>query len=139
MKPFPRSINPLAVRTDFSDDAAWQSICTAISAPQKDDFQANVEYLSDQSYEGLKTTQLRPEDVLSTGHGFLFIVDDVTMELSDHPILVVDSLPSSDRVFRVIPSEMWAVKNNLSLGNLEFRDFVQAAREDGVFRGFPVE
>jgi hypothetical protein len=40
------------------------------------------------------------------------------------------------RTFRVIPSEMWGVENNLSLSNMDFFEFADAADEDGVFRGF---
>ena len=35
-----------------------------------------------------------------------------------------------------MPSEMWGVENNLSIANLEFDEFVDAADPDGVFRDF---
>ena len=41
------------------------------------------------------------------------------------------------RTFRVIPSEMWSVENNLSIANMDFAEFADAVDEDGVFRGFP--
>jgi hypothetical protein len=40
-------------------------------------------------------------------------------------------------MFRVVPQEMWAVENNLSLGNMDFKEFADAVGQDGVFRGFP--
>jgi hypothetical protein len=33
-------------------------------------------------------------------------------------------------------SEIWAVENNLSLGNMDFEDFAGAVDANGVFRGF---
>lgn len=39
------------------------------------------------------------------------------------------------RSFRALPREVWSVENNLSLGNMEWRDFASALK-DGVFEGF---
>jgi hypothetical protein len=41
------------------------------------------------------------------------------------------------RTFRVIPSEMWDVENNLSLANMDFPEFAGSTGPDGIFRGFP--
>jgi hypothetical protein len=41
------------------------------------------------------------------------------------------------RTFRVIPSEMWSVENNLSVANMDFYEFADNVDLDGVFRGFP--
>lgn len=43
---------------------------------------------------------------------------------------------SGGRTFRIIPSEMWGIENNLSIANMDFRDFADSADADGVFRGF---
>jgi hypothetical protein len=34
---------------------------------------------------------------------------------------------------------MWQVENNLSLGNMDYNDFVRSLDRDGVFRGFSVD
>jgi len=68
---------------------------------------------------------------------FVFIVDHIALTHPDHPIQVVDLYTEPGRVFRVIPSEMWAVQNNLSIANMDFEDFADAVDQDGIFRGFP--
>jgi hypothetical protein len=50
----PRTENPLVVRTDFSDEAAWEAICEAIQEPSAEDgFVAYVDFLSDPEYMAL--------------------------------------------------------------------------------------
>jgi hypothetical protein len=61
----------------------------------------------------------------------------VSLTHPEHPILVVDLFDEPGRTFRVVPSEMWSVENNLSIANMGFEDFVGAVDRDGVFRGFP--
>jgi len=51
-------------------------------------------------------------------------------------VLVVDLYSDPGRSFRVIPSELWGVENNLSLANIDFEEFADAVDRDGVFRGF---
>ena len=49
----------------------------------------------------------------------------------------MDLLGEPGRTFRVIPSEIWGVENNLSIANMGFEEFADAVDSDGVFRGFP--
>ncbi|MEU1486412.1 hypothetical protein [Streptomyces sp. NPDC005752] len=37
---------------------------------------------------------------------------------------------------RVTAAELWSIENNIYLGNMDWEDFVAAAGDDGVFRGF---
>jgi len=50
--------------------------------------------------------------------------------------MVMDLSTERGRAFRVIPSEIEGVENNLSLANMDFEEFANAADPDGVFRGF---
>jgi hypothetical protein len=70
-----------------------------------------------------------------TNHAVVFIADDVTMSKEDLPVLCLKASAPKQR-FRVIPSELWGVENNLSLGNMGFEEFAEATGADGVFRGF---
>lgn len=148
------------IRTDFTDDAAWDSLRRAIEAPSEIEsdkesvlnlfrdvtgtdltrgFTADVAFLSDPKYDGLTPDQIRelvpeePDRVMS----FLFIVDRMTLTHADRPILVLDLLDEPGRTFRVIPSEMWAVENSLSLANCDWEDFSGHVDPDGIFRGHP--
>jgi hypothetical protein len=136
MKKIPKTMNSLVLRTDFSDDSAWESICAAIQRPVGE-FRAYVEFLSDTEYDGLPAERLI--DLVTKGfdQNFMFIVDKIALSHPDHPILVVDLYHEPGRTFRVIPPEMWGVENNLSIANMDFFEFADAVDEDGVFRGFP--
>jgi hypothetical protein len=132
----PDSTSALVLRTDFSDDEAWRSICAAIEAP-RGDFRAYVEFVSDHRFDQATVDQLLELHKRSNYRSYFFVVDHTTLTDPDRPILVVDLLIEPGRTFRVIPSEMWSVENNLSLANLDFADFVESADNDGIFRGFP--
>ena len=131
----PESEAALLVRTDFSDDEAWRAICTAIRKPAGP-FKAFVAFRSDPVNEGLTPDRIQTILPKDTFHSFVFIVDRIAIAGADHPILVVDLYGERGRTFRVIPSEMATVENNLSIANMDFEDFIKALDRDGVFRGF---
>ena len=135
VKPIPRTKNSLLLRTDFSDEAAWDALRATIEEPV-DEFRAYVSCVSDRSFEGATVEQLVPL-ARDAGHGFAFVADRVALTDPEQAVLVVDIWHEPGRTFRVIPSEAWAVENNLSLANLGFEDFANAVDQDGVFRGFP--
>ncbi|HWY29181.1 MAG TPA: hypothetical protein VNX46_00415 [Candidatus Acidoferrum sp.] len=137
MKKIPTTENSLVLRTHFSDESAWEAFCAAIQQPNEDfGFTAGVDFVSDPEYDGL-TAELLPS-VLSedSERMFAFIIDQDALSRPDHPILVVDLFDEPGRTFRVIRSEMWSVENNLSIANMGFSEFAEAAGPDGVFRGF---
>jgi hypothetical protein len=136
MKKIPATEDSLVLRTDFSDDSAYQLLCAAIQEPVGD-FKAYVEFISDPEFAGLAADQL-PSTLSPGSHrSFLFIIDLIAISRPDHPILVLDLFNEPGRTFRVIPSEMHSVENNLSIANMGFEEFADAAGADGVFRGFP--
>ncbi|HEX3049966.1 MAG TPA: hypothetical protein VHP83_04870 [Aggregatilineaceae bacterium] len=135
MKPLPETEQSLVLRTDFSDDAAWQSLCAAIEAPVGD-FRAYVEFVSDPAFDGLTLDQVLALHPQGAGRTFMFIVDQRAISDPEHPIRVVDLYEEPGRTFRVIPSAMWSVENNLSLANMDFFEFAEVVDSDGVFRGF---
>jgi hypothetical protein len=134
MKNIPETRNAMVLRTDFSDERAWQEVCAAIKEPVGQ-FRANVTFVSDPGFKDITIEEVIKQ---RTKKGFvLFIVDDRTISHEEHPILVVDLWHEPGRTFRVIPAEMWGVENNLSLANMDWRDFAENAdTADGVFRGF---
>jgi len=75
-------------------------------------------------------------DPKESGHFFMFVVDHTALSHAEHPILVIDLNDEVGRAFRVIPSEMWGVENNLSISNMDFYEFADNADADGIFRGF---
>jgi hypothetical protein len=143
MKGIPKTEHVLVLRTDFSDDSAWKSICAVIQEAMGE-FRDRVDCLSDPEYDGMLVEQLTASlaplgerKPFEYQEFFMFIVDRIALTHADHPILVVDLYDEGGRTFRVIPSEMRDVEINLWLGNLDFDDFADHVDEDGIFRGIP--
>jgi hypothetical protein len=102
-----------------------------------DGFLANVSFVDERSFEGATANDL----VAAAGAGgqyrsFMFVVDQTTIGEAEHPVLVIDLADQPGRSFRVIPSEMWGVENNLSLANMDFDEFAASTDATGIFRGF---
>ena len=133
----PASDNSLLLRTDFSDDAAWISLCSAVRVPSEHGFLANLDCISDSAFKGLTVEQLVTLAQKDGDRAFAFVADTVALTNPEQPVLVVDFYDEPGRTFRVVPSEMWGVENNLSIANMDYVDFADSADPDGVFRGFP--
>jgi hypothetical protein len=127
------SATPL-VRTDFSDDVAWEAVTAAIGNSSEDGFIADVHTLSEKEFEGAGAEQLANLDA-NANHAVIFIADQITMNHPDRPLLCVE-VAAPERMFRVVPSALWSAENNLSLANLDFADFLDSVGGDGIFRGF---
>jgi hypothetical protein len=139
----------LLVRTDFTDDAAWDQLrdeATREYGP--DEFCANVEPVSDPQWAGAAWEAVKAAAPVDDESGpcVLFIADSITFASPAHPVLVVDlddkflsvaEFPEiADRTpFRCIPSALWGVENNLSIANLDWEDFAGNLDDGGVYRG----
>lgn len=138
MKPIPETENPLVLRTDFSNQSAWERICADIQKPVGIfRFRANVEFLDDVEYAGISKEQLLELIPENYSHSFIVLVDQMAISHPDHPLLVVDLYEKSGRELRAIPSRVQSIENNLSIANMDFEEFAEAVEEDGIFRGFP--
>ena len=138
----------LLVRTDFTDDDAWDRVrdeATREYGP--DGFRAYVEPVSDPQWTGA-TWEAVKAAAPAGDHGpiVLFIADSITLASPEHPVLVVDladkvlSVAEFPEVagrapFRCVPSALWDVENNLSIANLDWEDYVRQA-DGGVYHGF---
>lgn len=138
----------LLVRTDFTDDDAWDQVrdeATREYGP--DGFRAYVEPVSDPEWADATWEAVKAASpVTEAGPRVLFIADSITLASPQHPILVVDlddkilsveEFPeiADRRPFRCTPSALWDVENNLNIANLDWEDYVDGA-DDGVYRGF---
>lgn len=139
----------LAIRTDFAHEEEWTRIQEAIVEPQTEEgFIAYLEFIDERAYEGLTPARLLEIVPAGSDHSFAFLVDTLTLTHPDRPILAVNLYdwveglehqgrgPRYGDTFRVVPSEMWSVQNNLSLPNMEWEEFADNVDEDGIFRGF---
>jgi hypothetical protein len=138
VKQIPETENLLALRTDFSNQAAWERICTIIQKPVGVfHFRANVDFVDDIEYADITRDQLLEIIPKDYSHSFIIIVDRAAISHPDHPLLIVDLYDSSGQEFRTIPSQIQGIENNLSIANMDFKEFADSIDEDGVFRGFP--
>ena len=134
MKRLPRSDQALVIRTDFSDDAAWNTVVAAIQQPVEGFF-AYVDFVDDAAFSGLTVEQLVAlRDDLSKSYAI--VADAVTMSGVEHPLLIVDLIEELGRTFRAVPSAIQSIENNLSIANMDFWEFADNVDADGVFRGF---
>jgi hypothetical protein len=136
MRKLRRTDKSLLIRTDFSDDAAWSALCSALQIPSEEGFLSLHECVSNQAYDGLTVDQLVNLAKKGGDHTFVFVADGLALTGPEQPVLVVDLSDEPGRTFRVIPREMWGVENNLSISNMDYYEFADNTDADGVFRGF---
>jgi hypothetical protein len=132
----PTSENAVLIRTDFSDEGAWQKLKAAVSEPG-DPFIFNMEVVDDRVNGGANVEQVMealPEDY---PHSFILVADGTAISQADFPLLVVDLLEERGRQFRAVAAQVASIDNNLSIGNMGFEEFAGMVDESGVFRGIP--
>ncbi|WP_294675349.1 hypothetical protein [uncultured Fluviicola sp.] len=132
----PDSKDPLVIRTFFGNDKDWHSVSEKLTKSYEMGFKAYVELLDDRRFRNLT-----PEEIVELSkphykHTFIFVADSLTFSNSENTVLCIDLYNEIGKSFRVIPSEMWAVENNLSIANMDFHEFYESCDADGVFRGF---
>jgi hypothetical protein len=123
------------VRADFTNDRAWADLKAEASAPVGD-FQANIEFIEDRSFEGVTAGELAAALNGNGKRSFVFLADSISMTTQGYPIICLDLIDEPGRTFRFIASQAWSVENNLSLSNMDFRDFANSVDGSGIFRGF---
>jgi hypothetical protein len=137
----------LLVRTDFTDDDAWDQVQEEAQREYgPDGFQAYVAPVSDAAWGGAAWETVKAAAPAGdSGPSVLFIADSITFASPEHPILVVDledkylsltEFPEiADRTpFRCIPPALWSVENNLSISNMDWEEFAEDTDDDGVYR-----
>jgi hypothetical protein len=138
MKDLPNSRHPedaIVVRTDFSDEAAWAHLRNEIET-HFGDSRDYVSFVSDQAFEGFDIDTLTSLGQRHPYWSCLFVVDRVSLTDVEHPILVLDLGEETGRAFRVIPSQMKSLSDNLAIANMDFYEFAESVDADGAFRGF---
>jgi uncharacterized protein YbcV (DUF1398 family) len=138
MKQIPQTEHALVLRTEFSNQAAWEEICSAIRKPVGIfRFLANVDFVDVVEYADITKDQLLNLIPRNYNHSFIIVADRTAISLPDHPLLIVDLYERSGHEFRAVPSQVQSIENNLSIANMDFEEFAEAVDEDGIFRGFP--
>jgi hypothetical protein len=134
--PQPEDLTSLVLRTDFGDDDAWEAVRAALDAA--DEF-SHATYIGD-----LRFAAVGVEALVDEASGaeecdrviYLFLADATTMEDPGRPLLGVDLWDEPGRTFRVPAQWFPDVSANLSIANMDFAEFADAADGSGTFRGF---
>jgi hypothetical protein len=135
MKKCPDTQNAPVLRTDFSDQAAWDAIRKEVQQPV-DGFYANVDFIDDPDFADISNDALMGVVSRNMRHSFMVVADKKAMH-GEHLLLVVDLLREQGRQFRAEPSQIQGIENNLSIANMDFAEFAENCDPEGVFRGFP--
>ncbi|MCE5289986.1 MAG: hypothetical protein LLG14_12210 [Nocardiaceae bacterium] len=138
--PFPPG-QSLLIRTDFTDEAAWEETVQAAMEPLDVggiEAWANLSLVDDSQFDSMPIDKLRR---FVADYGYTFVADSRTITDPEHPILALNNNeydPELDRypTLRVAPSQMFWIESNLSIANMWFSSFASGADPDGVFRGF---
>lgn len=131
----PDTAAPVVLRTDFSDQAAWEAICEALRRPVPG-FVLHLALIDERAYEGLSRQQILAMVPVHSPHTFIIVADSMTMRSKDHPLRVIDLCAGSDAEFRATPDTIQAIENNLSVANMGFEELAAAVDGGGIFRGF---
>ena len=138
--PMAPDLGLLFVRTDYSDNLAWQAALSAATAVyDMDDFERMGALL--RPVESPAFSNLTPEELIALAReGYLSqiaVADPQTM--GDQTVLFVDFNGLNGQVgrtFRSIPPEVEPIVANLSLANMDFAEFAGNTNPDGIFCGF---
>ncbi len=129
--------NAPLIRTDFTNNVVWQKIVDATAVASREGFLPSLSIVNDRNFSGTSAEHLAALVSKASEYAVLFVVDQMTIAHYDHPILCIKLPdPGPRKSIRVTPAELWCVENNLSLANMDFQDFANAADADGIFRGF---
>jgi hypothetical protein len=133
-----RTDNAVVVRTDFSSQQSWPAVREQMLAESDEGFRAYVKIVDHVDFDGAEPDQVLAAIGDDYGYSFVIIADRATMIDAEHPLLVVDLRNEPGRSFRALPGAVQSVENNLSIANMVFFEFADAAEQDGgVYRGFP--
>lgn len=134
--PQPDDLTTLVLRTDFRDDAAWDALCAALDAAAEYPCATCV---SDPRFAGVSVRALLAEEAAAAEDEQVrevFLADATTLADPGHRLLAVDLCVQPGRTFRVPVSRYAEIAANLSIANVDFAEFADAADGSGTYRGF---
>ncbi|WP_327122061.1 hypothetical protein OG206_31975 [Streptomyces sp. NBC_01341] len=133
--PLPREDSSLVLRTDFSQDAAWETLKAAIDA---EDEQGEATYVSDPAYDGATVQSLIDADDAADDDAkvcHVFVADAVALGGGEHALLMVDLFSPPYQTVRVAPTAFAEVSANLTIANLDVADYADEDDPGWIYRG----
>ncbi len=114
------------IRTDFSDNVAWEDLVLTANAENEMGFQAQIRPVDDRKFENaepLAVARYLPDALV------FFVVDKRALKTSE--ILCIDGVDPG-KTLRVRAEDLWIVENNVSVGNMLFEELLEQVDEKGV-------
>jgi hypothetical protein len=133
--PQSEDLTSLVLRTDFSDDQAWETVQMTIDASYE---YPCATYVDDPAYSGVDVQALVDADANADDDHkvfYVFLADEITMTDAEHPLLVVDLADEPGRTFRVLPRWYIDISANLCIANMSFADYADEVDSSGTYRG----
>ncbi|MFI6762716.1 DUF6924 domain-containing protein [Micromonospora sp. NPDC050417] len=142
----------LIIRTDYSDEPAWQTVKVELAQLWDDEYEPNHQFVDDPAWAGATADEvLAAVDGMDDGPAVVFLADATTMRAAHHALLAVTTETEEEfrdgldddtiefvREFRTVPVGVANIHVNLQLANMDFFEFADNAAEDpeGVHRAF---
>ena len=133
--------NSLLIRTDFSDDSAWESFIQEVNSYAYD-LAELLDYINDPAFAGLTTDALVNQFQGQEFHSFILVADQRTFTESIPTVEVISLVSGIDSSFgtpyevgqtiRATARGLWDVVANLPIGNMDFGEIADSAGADGV-------
>lgn len=138
----------VVIRTDYTDEPAWQAVVADLMQSWGEDgeFEARVHLVDDPVWAGVAPDEIRTAVSRDETLSVVFVVDRVTVQSFQRALLALDVWGEEEdldpmyyqelidsplpREFRTCPAAVHDVHANLSLGNLYFEEFAEAASLD---------
>ncbi|OQR59308.1 hypothetical protein B6E66_35890 [Streptomyces maremycinicus] len=138
----PDGSGALVIRTDFTDEQAWDRLRSYIVSYAPEGLLVDVRTVDDPRHAGMTAGQLRSLVPDRAEYPYLAVADATTFAADhaarDRTLLVIDVDPDEEgagEAFRAVASSLAEIDANLSLANTDFGDYVEGAGRDGVYRG----
>lgn len=131
--PHPDDLTSLVLRTDFSDAGSWEVVRAALDAADR---YVHATCVSDPGFDGVSVHVLIAEEAAADEDDKIvgvFLADAITMADPARPLLGLDLPDEPGRTFRVPAQWFPHVSANLSIANMDFADFADAADDSGTF------
>jgi hypothetical protein len=136
----------LVIRTDFSDEAAWEAVRARLMdghAAEHNAIAVDEQALlcvGESAYAGLTPEQASDlvEEASDVARSVVFLADTTTISTADQTLLAVTSpdedLRDSPWTFRLKPESVVRVSGMLSSGRLSFSEYVEDVDDNGVYK-----
>lgn len=118
-----------------AQDAEWNAAVAAANNPPPP-FLAKNEFVTEAKFYGKTVDEVLAALPKDYAFSLVFIADERALTDEGFPCYCIDLINEGKPRFRVTARNLAAVENNLSLANMEFSEFQDAAKASGVFRGF---